>query len=238
MTDATAPRLDTPSLPTKEALRALFEQHADYLAQSLALESPRVLADFVQAAIEAQPDWLGAVDLPEPEGGVISLPHRQLRTLRAQLAAQASVVSYLHQTAEQNAAMDRKMHEFTCALLTTARGDADALCALLRSHFSIDVTTLHTWRSLDPSAQHALQGWKASGTPLCGRLSDPQRSALLGAEFPHTGSAAVVAVPGALADDLQVLAMGRFAPDGFTPAQGTLFLTQIGELASAFLRTA
>ncbi len=238
MTDATAPRFESPPLPTAESLRALFAEQPNFLAQTLAFDTPSALAEFIRSALQAQPDWLLHLDLPEPEGGVVSLPHRQIRAWREKLAEQTALMAYLHHTAAQNAALDRKMHEFTCALLTAPQRDAETLCELIRAHFPIDDISLIAWTALDAAAQQAFSGWKESGTPLCGRLSDAQRRALLGGDFPETGSAAVVAVAGKHDQPLSLLALGRFAPDGFTPAHGTLFITQIGELASAFLRSA
>lgn len=238
MTEATAPRLDIPTLPTPEEMRAFFSQHPDFLSQNLALQTPEALAAFIQSALEAQPNWLQHIELPEPVDGVISLPHRQLQAFRKKLSEQSAMVAYLHRTAAQNAALDQKMHRFTCALLAAPRGDRDTLCQLIQTHFSVDESTLTDWRSLDLSAQNALSGWKVSRTPLCGRLTEIQRRALLGSVFPETGSAAVVAVDSALSGELSLLTLGRFAPDGFTPDQGTLFVAQIGELASAYLHTA
>lgn len=235
MNDATAPRLDTPiDAPTADAMRALFAQHPNFLAETLALKTPEALAEFVAAALGAQPDWLTQLELSEPGGEVISLPHRQLRAWREKLAQQTAAVAYLRQTAELNAALDHKMHTFSCALLTAPRRDADTACDLIRQHFAVDAVTLTQWIALDATARQSLEGWKASQAPLCGRLTETQRRALLGADFPETGSAAVVAVTTS-SDSLRILALGRFAPDGFTPAQGTLFVAQIGELVGAFL---
>ncbi len=238
MNDATAPRLDAApeasAAPTADAMQAFFAQHPQFLAETLALNTPQALAEFVTAALRAQPEWLSQIDLPEPEGSVINLPHRLLRAWREKLAQQTAAVAYLHQTAELNAALDRKMHTFTCALLAAPQRDADTVCGLIRQNFAVDAVTLTAWNALNLAARQSLEGWKASQTPLCGRLTEAQRRALLGADFPETGSAAVVAATRS-GDSLTILALGRFTPDGFTPAQGTLFVAQIGELVGAFL---
>ena len=238
MNDATAPRLDAaPAALTADTMQAFFAQHPQFLAETLALNTPQALAECVTAALRAQPEWLNQIELPEPEGSVINLPHRLMRAWREKLAQQTAAVAYLHQTAELNAALDRKMHTFSCALLAAPQRDATTACDLIRQHFAVDAVTLTEWAALDTTARQSLEGWKASQAPLCGRLTDAQRRALLGADFPETGSAAVVASTYS-GDSPTILALGRFAPDGFTPAQGTLFIAQIGELLGAFLHSA
>lgn len=236
MTEAIARPI--PAEPTFEAL-SLDEQnlatflssHPDFLPELCASELMRVL----QALLQQRPDLFAELKLPQPPDGVASLPHAQLRIWREQLTRLNSALRALRATAESNAALDRVVHEFACALLTSNERSPAQVMTLIHRHFAVDTAQLIACSSLEPKTQHLLEGWLASRTPLCGRLSEPQRQALFGAALPDTGSAALIAIGAQPTEPRWILALGRFAPEGFNPSQGTLFLTQIGDLVHAFL---
>ncbi|MGC8697614.1 MAG: DUF484 family protein, partial [Halothiobacillus sp.] len=230
MTEATV-RIRTPELadiklPDAPTLAAFLAAHPDYFASLGAAE----LSPVLQALLHQQPKLVAELTLPLPPAGVTSLPHAQLQIYREQLARLKSTLNALRATAESNAALDRVLHEFACALLCAPQRTAEQVVTLLHQHFAVDTAQLIALQALNPATQGLLEGFLASRTPLCGRLSEAQRHALFGAELPDTGSAALIAIGANLAQPRWILALGRIAPDGFNPSQGTLFLTQIGEL--------
>jgi uncharacterized protein YigA (DUF484 family) len=222
---ATDPMLDAQSWSD------FLTHHPDFLATHCATELTGVL----QALVLHHPDLFAELTLPQPPVGVASLPHTQLRLWREKLSRLNFAMDTLRTTAEANATLDRVLHEFACALLRAPQHTAEQVVTLLHQHFAVDNAQLIAVETLNHSTQRLLEGWLASRTPLCGRLSEAQRQALFGTELPDTGSAALIAIGSNLAQPRWILALGRITPDGFNPSQGTLFLTQIGELVSAFL---
>lgn len=231
-TEATA-RLITTTDPTMDAQSwsDFLTRHPDFLATHCATELYSVL----QALVRRHPDLFADLTLPKPPDGVASLPHTQLRLWREKLSRLNFAMNTLRTTAEANAALDRVLHEFACALISATERSAEQAMALLHQHFAVDIAKLITIKTLNHPTLNLLEGWLESHTPLCGRLSEAQRQAIFGTELPDTGSAALIAIGSNLAQPRWILALGRITPDGFNPSQGTLFLTQIGELVTAYL---
>jgi len=185
--------------------------------------------------LEKHPDLVAHLNLPEPPEGIASLPHYQLRLWRRAVQGLHAQIDNLHAAAHANAELDQLMHRFASALLGTRERSTESLSARLHEHFSIDHIRLVDWKELSAEDRAPLQGWADNGYPLCGRLNDAQRQVVFGEELPETGSAALIPLRDGEGRLSEILALGRDTPDGFNPGQGTLFLTQIGELAAAFL---
>lgn len=233
MTNEATARLILTTDPTPDARSwsDFLTHNPDYLATHCATE----LSSVLQALALQQPDLFADLSLPKPPAGVASLPHTQLRLWREKLSRLNFAMDTLRATAEANAALDGVLHQFACALLNATERTAEQVVALVHQHFAVDTAQLIALESLNHPTQHLLEGWLASRAPLCGRLSEAQRRALFGAALPDTGSAALIAIGSNLAKPRWILALGRITPDGFNPSQGTLFLTQIGELVTAYL---
>ncbi|MDA3877200.1 MAG: DUF484 family protein [Halothiobacillus sp.] len=234
MTEATAvtrlPETPQPPLDPKQ-VTAFLNEHPNFLPQQVASQ----LRATLEHVLAENPDLVAELELPHPPVGVTSLPHVQLRLWRERLARLEHKITQLHVAAENNARLDQIMHDLAFDLIGTEHRSPERLCAIIHNHFTIDMIRVLPLSELSADQMASLQGWLSSESPLCGRLNDAQRRTLFDADFPETGSAALIVLKPRPETGL-ILALGRFAPDGFNPSQGTLFLKQIGELAAAFLR--
>lgn len=230
--EATAISLvDTNQSPDKTTVIEFLHQNPRFLVEHCQAQLPSVL----EAVLDANPALLTQINLPAPPEGVASLPHIQMRITRERVARLTQQIDQLRITAEDNARLDRVLHTFAMDLLQTEHRAADQLIALIHQHFTVDAVELLRYSDSSATGKQALRGWLESRTPLCGRLSEAQRQLVFDTHFPDTGSAALIAVGSNPEEPDWILALGRHAPDGFNPAQGTLFLSQIGDLATAFL---
>lgn len=233
MTEATAaarlPETPDAALDARQ-VAAFLQTHPDFLPRHVAAQ----LKDTLENLFAENPGLLTDLQLSAPSNGTISLPHVQLRLWRERLARLEHTIAQLHVTAENNAQLDQIMHDFARALLGAQQRTEQDLRAIIDEHFVIDTVRVLPLDTLQPEQIDALQGWLSSDTPLCGRLTDAQRRIVFDADFPETGSAALIALC-PQPDNRLILALGRHAPDGFNPSQGTLFLKQIGQLAETFL---
>ncbi len=182
------------------------------------------------------PELIDRLELPGPPAPAASLHHWQLRRWRGQATRHRQALDRLHRVAEENAAADRLLHRFCQALLAADDRSDGTLEQLVRATFEVDAGRVASLAGLGTASRSQLAGWLDNPVPHCGRIADAVRDELFGSALAQTGSAALIAVRAGGADDItHVIALGRHAPDGFNPAQGTHFLEQIGELAAAFL---
>lgn len=219
-----------PSTLTVERVTAFLHENPAFLPYHVADR----LRDTLENLLAENPSLIAELELPYPPDGVTSLPHVQLRLWRERLSRQEHTITQLHATAENNARLDQIMHDFAVALLGSEQHTPARLCSIIHDHFAVDAIRVLPLADLQADQIAPLQGWLTSDNPYCGRLSDTQRRVLFGEDLPETGSAALIALttrPGTRF----VLALGRHAPDGFNPSQGSLFLKQIGQLAETFL---
>lgn len=217
--------------PDTMAVIEFLHQNPEFLADHCQTQLQSVL----EQLLESSPMLLTEITLPSPPEGVASLPHVQLRILRERVARLTHQIDSLRATAEDNARLDQVLHDFASDLLRTPERAPEQLSALIHRHFTVDAVELVRYADMTPQAKQTLRGWLDSRTPLCGRLNEAQRQLVFDAHFPDTGSAALIAVGNNPIEPDWILALGRHAPDGFNPTQGTLFLSQIGDLAAAFL---
>ncbi|OZB75150.1 MAG: hypothetical protein B7X37_03370 [Halothiobacillus sp. 14-55-98] len=217
--------------PDNAAVTLFLQQNHGFLAEHCQTNLRSVLEDLLAST----PTLLTEIKLPSPPDGVASLPHIQLRILRERLERLTHQINQLRITAEANARLDQVLHDFASDLLRTPQRTPEQLRTLLHQHFTVDAVELLRMTDITAQGKQILSGWLDSRTPLCGRLNEAQRQLIFDTHFPDTGSAALIAVGNNLAEPDWILALGRHAPDGFNPMQGTLFLRQIGDLAAAFL---
>ncbi|MFO7581312.1 DUF484 family protein, partial [Guyparkeria sp.] len=155
---------------------------------------------------------------------------------RSQANRHRQALDRLHQVAEENAVADRLLHDFCQVLLATGDRSRETLERLIGETFEVDASRVVRLGDLGQASAKQLAGWLDNPVPHCGRIADAVRDELFGQALAQTGSAALIAVSAGGSDRItHVVALGRHAPDGFNPAQGTHFLDQIGELAAAFL---
>ncbi|MGC9457953.1 MAG: DUF484 family protein [Halothiobacillaceae bacterium] len=205
--------------------------------------SAEAVADYLRGHPEFfqdRDDLVADLQLPGPPPEIASLPHRQLSIWRQRHHRLGSRLEQIIQTAEENARHDAQMHELVCDWLPQV-GRADAVARfleLLKARFSLDAACYRPWSALDETQRRCFERFVEARYPSCGRITDEQRKVLFADAMPETGSAALIPVGDAGAPLLGLLALGRHAPDGFRPDQGTVFLAQIGELLAAGLRNA
>lgn len=217
--------------PDKTAVAEFLQQNPEFIAEHCQTQLRSVL----EQLFESSPTLLTEIELPSPPDGVASLPHAQLRILRERVARLTRQINLLSTTAEDNARLDQVLHDFASDLLRTPQRNPEQLSALIHRHFTVDVVELVRFADITAQSKQILRGWLDSRVPLCGRLNEAQRKLVFDTHFPDTGSAALIAVGNNPTEPDWILALGRHAPDGFNPTQGTLFLSQIGDLAAAFL---
>lgn len=220
--------------PDKTAIIDFLQQNPEFLVEHCQTQLQSVLEQLLQSS----PTVLTEIELPLPPEGVASLPHAQLRILRERVARLTHQINLLRATAEDNARLDQILHDFASDLLRAPQRTSEQLSNLIHRHFTVDAVELVRYSDVTPQAKQSIKGWLESRTPLCGRLNEAQRQLVFDAQFPDTGSAALIAVGNNPIEPDWILALGRHTPDGFNPTQGTLFLNQIGDLAAAFLSPA
>ncbi|MFP4154188.1 MAG: DUF484 family protein [Halothiobacillaceae bacterium] len=218
---------------------------ADRLARSAAGDDAPLSASAVADYLRDHPeffldhdDLVAELRLPGPPREVASLPHRQLAIWRQRHRKLSTRLEQIIRNAEENARHDAQMHALVCDWLPRV-GRPDALehvLALLRARFDLDAACYRPWSTLAEDQRRCFGSFLEARYPVCGRITDDQRRILFEDSMPETGSGAMIPVGGLPGPLLGILALGRNAPDGFRPDQGTVFLTQIGELLAAGLR--
>lgn len=221
----------------KTEISAFLQQNPEFLFGFLAEHGQAQLPSILEALLESDPALLTEITLPLPANGTASLPHAQMRIMRQRIARLTQQIQQLGATAEENARFDQLLHDFATGLLRATARTPEYLSTLIREYFTVDAVQLLRYTDISPQGKQTLHGWLESRTPLCGRLNEAHRQIVFDAHFPDTGSAALIAVGNNPLHPDWILALGRHTPDGFNPTQGTLFLNQIGELATAFLCT-
>lgn len=202
-------------------------------------------ANDVAAYLKAHPDFFLAnptliedLELPGPPTEVSSLHHWQLRRWRSRAHKMAHKLAQLHWIAEQNAESDALLHQLACKLVALPDNDPDAFKQALHALFAVDTIAIWPRQALPAKARKALRGWFDNPAIRCGHIGAELTGILFDQQLPETGSTALIALSIREHSITHVLALGRSNPDGFNPAQGTLFLEQIGELAEAYLARA
>lgn len=210
-----------------------------------ALAEAQRQANEVAAYLQAHPDFFSAnpaliedLELPGPPASVSSLHHWQLRRWRSRAHKLANKLAQLHWIAEQNAESDALLHKLACRLIALPDNDEQAFKDTLFELFAVDAIAIWPRQSLSAYARKTLRGWFDNPAIRCGHIGAQLTDELFTGALPETGSTALIALTIRDHSISHVLALGRQNPDGFNPAQGTLFLEQIGELACAYLARA
>lgn len=228
----------------------------DDVAQYLQ-HNPKFFADYA--------DLLAQIFVPHPHGGrAISLPEKQMLTLREKNRALDHSIAGLVEAGHANDALSTKMHRATLALLRLPKDAPDRVIEMLTYHLREDFAVPHTafrvwgtrsgFATIEGSlgASAAMRDAVASATsplklPYCGPVTRFHHGAAdLGGEVagwfgdaaPHVKSLAVMALIAVHADGTSaggVLALGSADEQRFYAGMGTLYLERLAELLSAAL---
>jgi uncharacterized protein YigA (DUF484 family) len=177
-------------------------------------------------------------------GRAIPISERQILALREKNRILHNRLSELIGFGEENDAITEKMHRLTVALLTFTRLN-DFLHGLnvgLRELFSVPHTALRIWNmtSDDPGLAAFTAVTTETHTmaenlqrPYCGPHVPDEIRNWFGESAAHLRSFAMVALRHE--QTIGLLVMGSEDPERFYPEMGTIYLTHLGELASATL---
>lgn len=190
-------------------------------------------------------DLLTQVLIPDPHGGhAISITERQLGTLRERTKKLEAKLAELLHFGEENDAIGEKLHRLGVALM--AADDCTEVLAALYYHlgndFAVPQVSLRLWGLDAPSGEEereefappepGLLSFAASlKHPLCGPSANFEPVSWLA---PSIRSAAVLPLQ-QRASTIGVLVLGSEEPHRFYAEMGTLFLSRLGDLASAAL---
>ena len=192
---------------------------------------------------------LAQLRLPHPSGPAVSLIERQVSVLREQNQAYKRKLMELVQVGRDNDKVNRNLHALTLALLPreTLAQVVDALLeSLIRAFKATEVAlrlaSLPSGLARPPQVDllsrrdtglDPFQSFMQAARPLCGRLKTEQIDYLFGDNASRIASAALIP----LGNDcsLGMLAIGSDDSNRFHPGMDTLFLRNLGELASAAL---
>ncbi|HEX6829707.1 MAG TPA: DUF484 family protein, partial [Burkholderiales bacterium] len=182
---------------------------------------------------------------PHPLGGrAIPIAERQLLALRDKNKVLEDKLRELIRFGEDNDALGEKVHRLALALLRAPdlRNTLHGLGFNLREDFSVPHVALRLW-GLDaagevlPELAPVNEGVRALAEglaqPYCGGHAAPEVAAWFGEDAPRLRSFAMVTLRRDAPCGLLVLASED--PQRFYPEMGTLYLSRIGEMASAAL---
>ncbi len=188
---------------------------------------------------------LGTLRLPHPSGAAVSLVERQVSLLREQNAQLKQKLVDLVNIARENDRLTERMHRLSLALMEAGTLDQilQSVEEALRNDFQADVVVLRLFgtvpeatrpRGEDPASE-LFPDLLKSRRPLCGRLKSEQLEYLFAGRAREVGSAAVVALGQRCSYGL--LALGSEDPKRFHSGLGKVYLSHLGELVSAALRS-
>lgn len=192
-------------------------------------------------------DVLAEISIPHPHGGrAIALSDRQVLALREKNKALESRLAELLQIGEENDAIGDKIHRLCLALLSAPDFQSlmNVLYLHLREDFAVPHSALRIWGPTNHAIQGAieaeefgtvsdsLQGYTASlAHPYCGPSGNAEAAAWFGEGASRIRS--VAHMPLRDRECFGMLALGSEDVLRFYPEMGTLYLSRLGELASA-----
>lgn len=215
--------------------------------------SEQDVAQFLQQNpnfFETYPQVLAEVKLQHGSGNAVSLIERQVAVLRDQKKQLKRQLQDLVQIARDNDDLDKRLHVLTLHLIGARH--LESVIDTIVSYLSRDFGAAHVALRLQAPAERpdllrlpefcgdadaqfqAFARLIDENKPVCGRLKAEQLSYLFGDDVRGIASAALVPLHDAPVYGL--LAIGSADPQRFHAGQGTVFLTQLGELSSRALR--
>lgn len=186
---------------------------------------------------ETHADMLAEISIPHPHGGrTISLPERQMLTLRTNNKELEKKLREMVEFARENEVLQDKVHRFALSLFGARDliGLQDAISRNLREIFSVPHVALHVWKGLPPSAE-MLAFADQQQKPVCTHHAVHDTSSWFGESAPHLKSFAYLPLrSGEQSTGMLILASED--AQRFYPEMGTLFLQRIAEIVSAALQ--
>ena len=210
-------------------------------------------AEQVAAYLQSHPEFfeqhwatLANMQLPHPHGGhAVSISERQVLLLREKNRLLETKLSELIRFGEENDAIGEKVHQLACALAASHAGLGAAMDTLyhhLRENFAVPHELVRVWATPSDGEQRPeladtapeMREFVASMThPYCGPQMAHEIKHWFGEASSHLKSFAAVPLKRNRVFGLLVLASED--AQRFYPEMGTLYLSRIGELASAAL---
>jgi len=226
--------------------------------------NPDAVAQYLQhnpKFFEDYADLMAQIFVPHPHGGrAISLPERQMLTLREKVRSLEHTLADLVETGQSNDSLSDKMHRLTLALLAAAPVSATRVIETLNYHlredFAIPHTVFRVWGAKSEMADLATAGpvsealrqlvnapGDAFKLPYCGPIHGlaangapvgEELAGWFGEAAPHLKSLALMAVHGTGGGG-GLLAFASEDEHRFYAGMGTLYLERLAESLSAAL---
>lgn len=226
--------------------------------------SPDAVAQYLQhnpKFFEDYADLIAQIFVPHPHGGrAISLPERQMLTLREKVRSLEHTLADLVETGHGNDALSSKMHRLNLAMLRIASTAPARVIATMNYHLREDFAIPHSGfrafgvkpefgdldhagRISDALKQMVTAPDPGFRLPYCGPIHGvPPGDAAIGEEVaawfgdarPHLKSLALMTVAGG-AGGGGLLALASEDEHRFYPGMGTLYLERLAESLSAAL---
>lgn len=218
-------------------------------------DDEQMVADY----LDSHPDFfanhlqlLSTLKIPHPSGDAVSLVERHMQALRERNESLDSKIHELCEAGRDNERLSALIHKLVLALLETRK--ATEVAELVEHHLERDFQASHISLKLQGEGAisrvfagrdefiavgeeipDALDAVLSARRPLCGHLKPEQLTVLFGDDIEDIRSTALIPLSG---DEFRgVLGIGSRDPGQFHAGQGTLFLTQLGELVSHGLDT-
>ncbi|GAB3260793.1 DUF484 family protein [Chitinimonas naiadis] len=206
------------------------------------------VANWLQANpkfFEEYADLVAEIFIPHPHGGrAIPIAERQILTLREKNKLIENKLGELLQFGEENDQIGDKVHKLSIALMQ-ARDLAGVLGTLnyhLQENFQIPHLAVRLWggeadatlSEFAPVGEEVNKLALSLVTPYCGPYVTDEVMGWLGESAPRLKSFAQVALK-TEGVPFGILVLASEDPQRFYPEMGTLYLSRIGELASAAL---
>jgi uncharacterized protein YigA (DUF484 family) len=181
-------------------------------------------------------EMLSEIAIPHPYGGrAISLPERQMLTLREKNRGLEKKLSEIMVVAQENDALQNKLHQFTLSLFGAHDLMAlqDVASSGLREIFAVPHVALHVWKGLPPSPE-TLAFADMQLQPVCRHQPVPDTLGWFGESAPHLRSFAYLPLRQGN-QSIGLLALASEDAQRFYPEMGVVFLQRIAELVSSAL---
>ncbi len=180
--------------------------------------------------------------VPHPSGSAVSLLEKQLSIYRKNNERLQQELCNLVQIARDNEQLLRKMHQLTLSLMDAV--DLESTIGMLQSvlldQFKADFVSIRLFQDngastraelFVPNQDARLDSFRKivdSRHPKCGRPASKQAAFLFGDNADRVRSCAII--PFVAAEVIGLLGIGSSDDERFSPGQGHLFLSRIGEM--------
>lgn len=190
---------------------------------------------------EQHNELLAELSMPHPHGGrAISITERQVIALRDKVRALESKLSELIRFGEENDSIGERVHRLSIALIKAA--DWASASRVITRHlvedFEVPHVVMRLWgmkgegaefEAIDDAARAQITTLQS---PYCGAADQRESAKWFGEDIEHVRSLVEIPLRRG-ADMIGVLVLGSEEPQRFYSGMGTLFLSQIGNIAAA-----